>query len=187
MSRYGRKKKGKGKGKENNNVENNTFYSGWRYGMKTVFIFGAGASKQAGAPLMSNFLDCAEDLLRTKTPGVVEAKEEFEEVFDVISELQGVHSKSYLDLDNIEIVFGAIEMGLLLKRLSNRRDKDSIEKLRNSLITLIYKTIERSIQFPVRHGRIFPPKPYDSFLSILNDVLKKSIPSRASSIIFYNL
>ena len=32
---------------------------------KVVFILGAGASMQSGAPLMANFLDVAKDLLRT--------------------------------------------------------------------------------------------------------------------------
>ena len=139
--------------------------------MKTIFILGAGASKQAGAPLMTDFLDCAYDLLRLKTQGIIESKEDFENVFNAISELQGVHSKSYLDLDNIEIVFGAIEMGILLKRLGNR-DEESIKNLRNSLITLIYKTLEFSIPFPVRNRRISPPKPYDSFMTILEGVEK---------------
>jgi len=83
---------------------------------------------------MTDFLDCAYDLLRLKTQDIIKSKEDFENVFNAISELQGVHSKSYLDLDNIEIVFGAIEMGLLLKRLGNR-DEKSIKNLRNSLIT----------------------------------------------------
>lgn len=139
--------------------------------MKTIFILGAGASKQAGAPLMTEFLDCAYDLLRTEIQGVIKSKKEFDDVFKAISELQGVHSKSYLDLDNIEIVFGAIEMGLLLKRLGTR-DEESIKKLRNSLITLIYKTLEYSIPFPVHDKRIYPPKPYDSFMSVLKGVEK---------------
>jgi hypothetical protein len=121
---------------------------------------------------MSDFLDRAYDLLRLKTDGVVESKEDFENVFNAIAELQGVHSKSYLDLDNIEIVFGAIEMGLLLKRLG-KRDEKSIEKLRNSLITLIYKTLEYSIPFPVGNKHISPPKPYNLFMNILDGVEKK--------------
>ena len=35
--------------------------------MKTVFIFGAGASRLAGGPLMSDFFDKAEHLLRRGT------------------------------------------------------------------------------------------------------------------------
>jgi len=143
--------------------------------MKSVFIFGAGSSKLAGAPLMNNFLDCAYDLLRLKTSGVIEVEKEFVNVFDAIAELQGVHSKSYLDLDNIEILFGTIEMGLLLCRLGDR-NKESITNLRSSLITLIYKTLENSIKFPVRNERLFPPKPYDAFISILKDAESKQPP-----------
>ena len=137
--------------------------------MKTVFIFGAGASQRAGGPLMSGFLDCAQDLLRLKVPGVIEAKEAFDDVFGAIAELQGIHSKSYLDLNNIEIVFGAIEMGLLLRRLGER-DEASIVNLRNSLITLIYKTLENSINFPVDSRNIRPPVPYQHFMDILKQV-----------------
>ncbi len=120
---------------------------------------------------MADFLDRAYDLLRTKTSGVIEAKDQFEDVFNAISELQGVHSKAFLDLNNIEIVFGAIEMGLLLKRLGTR-DEASITKLRDSLITLIYKTLEFGIQFPVQDRHIRPPKPYDGFMWTLEEVEK---------------
>ncbi|HAB51328.1 MAG TPA: hypothetical protein DCE80_04000 [Ignavibacteriales bacterium] len=143
--------------------------------MKTIFILGAGASKQAGAPLMADFLDRAYDLLRIKTQGVIEAKEEFEDVFNAVSELQGVHSKAYLDINNIEIVFGAIEMGLLLRKLGNR-DEESIKKLRNSLITLIYKTLEYSIPVPFRNRRISSPKPYDAFMNVLADAKERQHP-----------
>jgi len=36
---------------------------GWGNMADTVFILGAGASFEAGAPLMSNFLDVADDLM----------------------------------------------------------------------------------------------------------------------------
>jgi hypothetical protein len=143
--------------------------------MKTVFVLGAGASRQAGAPLMSDFLDKAQDLLRLKTPGINEVSKEFEDVFDALSKLQGVHSKSYLDLDNIEAVFGAIEMGVLLKRLPSR-DESSVVKLRNSLVTLIYKTLEYSLPFPVVGKRVDPPAPYGPFVLSLAQ-LKKNEPS----------
>ncbi|MBN1380234.1 MAG: SIR2 family protein [Deltaproteobacteria bacterium] len=143
--------------------------------MKTMFVLGAGASQMAGAPLMSDFLDRAYDLLRTKTTGVIDAKDQFEDVFNAISELQGVHSKAFLDLNNIEIVFGAIEMGLLLKRLGTR-DEASITKLRDSLITLIYKTLEFGIRFPVIDRKIRPPRPYDAFMTTLDEVEKKQPP-----------
>lgn len=133
---------------------------------------GAGASKQAGAPLMADFLDCAYDLVRLKTPGIIESGNDFNLVFDAISELRGIHYKAHLDLDNIEIVFGAIEMGLLLKKLGSKNEGE-IKTLRDALITLIYKTLESSVAFPVRDKRIFLPKPYDSFMGILTEVVKE--------------
>jgi len=139
--------------------------------MRTVFIFGAGASRQAGAPLMSDFLDKADDLLRLKVDGVQKAKEDFERVFDAIAELQGVHAKSSLDLDNIEVVFGVIEIALMLRRLGNRTP-EQISKLRDSLITLIYKTLECSVEFPVHQRTVHPPKPYDQFKIMLHHVIE---------------
>ena len=55
-----------------------------------VFILGAGASKRAGAPLMNDFLDVANDLW--KLGFVKDADEQFQNVFSGISELQKVHS-----------------------------------------------------------------------------------------------
>ena len=148
--------------------------------MKTVFILGAGASKQAGAPLMTDFLDHAQDLLRVKRSGVEKVKNEFEDVFNAIAELQAVHAKSYLDLDNLEVIFGAIEMARLLQRFGHR-DAKAIEKLRNSLIKLIYKSLELSIPFPITNSgsrpgdrRIMPPEVYQNFMNMIDKVMKSN-------------
>jgi len=120
---------------------------------------------------MTDFLDKAYDHLRLKEQGAREAQREFEMVFDAISELQGVHAKAYLDLDNLEIVFGAIEMGTLIKKLGKRTDEEIIE-LRNAFVTVIYKTLEFNIRFPVGGGgtRIHPPAPYNDFVSRLGTI-----------------
>ena len=52
--------------------------------MKTVFILGAGASRAAGGPLMSDFLDYSEKLIRLKRDGVIQAKKAFDDVFDAL-------------------------------------------------------------------------------------------------------
>jgi len=135
--------------------------------MKTVFIFGAGASRDAGAPLMADFLDRAEDLSRSDPE--LSREESFKDVFAALAELQGVHAKSYLDLNNIEVIFGAIEMAQILGRLGNR-DKDSIERLRTSIITLIVKTLEHSVKFEVQNEKILPPEPYFTFIRMLQDL-----------------
>lgn len=133
--------------------------------MKTLFILGAGASKKAGAPLMSNFLDKAEELCR-QSSYLSDSKGFFDDVFKARSELQGIHSKSYLDLDNIETIFGAIEMGRIIGKFGNR-NKAEIEKLRDSIVTVIYKTLEYSMPFPYRGRGIEAPPPYDQFIDSL--------------------
>lgn len=73
--------------------------------MKTVFILGAGASRQAGGPLMNDFIDKAEHFLLSQRAGGEEGEKAMRTVLDAINELQGVHSKSFLELDNIETLF----------------------------------------------------------------------------------
>ena len=69
----------------------------------TVFILGAGASREAGCPLMADFLERARYLYAA---GMVEdVRKSFEIVFEAIGDLQPVHSKSQLDLTNIESIF----------------------------------------------------------------------------------
>jgi hypothetical protein len=108
--------------------------------MKIVFVLGAGASKEAGGPLMSDFLDKAEKLFWA---GLIKGDDRtaFEEVLKAISELQAIHAKAHLNLDNFEVLFGAVEMALLTGKFSNKTF-DEIAKLKNSLITLIVKTLE---------------------------------------------
>ena len=119
---------------------------------------------------MSDFLDKAYDLTRLQRSELGERAKDFDDVFQAIAELQGVHSKSYLDLNNIEIVFGAIEMGLLLGKLGERQN-DQIKKLRDSLVVLIYRTLELSTRFPVSNGQVEPPGAYRDFLVRLRKLL----------------
>lgn len=52
---------------------------------RVVVVLGTGASRQAGAPLMADFLDIAADLLRREE--VKEAQDQFVAVFEGISRL----------------------------------------------------------------------------------------------------
>lgn len=135
--------------------------------MKNVFILGAGASARAGVPMMAEFLDRAERLF---PPASHEASRD---VFKAIAQLQGVFAKSYLDLENIEAVFGAIEMARLVEKLADR-DAASIATLRQNLITLIVQTIEATSKFPVRDGVAQPADPYGKFVQVVRDLTKKS-------------
>lgn len=107
---------------------------------KNVFILGAGFSADAGAPVMSNFLQKARQLLDNRESGLHdEDRKSFKRVFDFLRELRAAQAKITLDLENIEHLFGLAEMDLGFgggNRGAFRRD----------LIFLILKTLERSIR-----------------------------------------
>jgi hypothetical protein len=146
-----------------------------------VFILGAGASKEAGAPVIADFLDKAEELLRGGKSG--EYKEDFERVFDARSKLQAVHSKAQLDLDNIESIFATFEIGRLVNRLPNIESAE-INPLLVSIRRLIIKTLEQTVSYPVVEGRqVFPPDSYHQFAGLIKDLTMKG---HACSIITFN-
>lgn len=135
--------------------------------MKYLFILGAGASVESGAPVMSNFLDTSESILASKRHSV--NPEAFESVFALISSLHSAYAKSHVDLDNIENLMGLIEMGQVINRLSNYRDQD-ILKIRESMFDLIVDTLENSISFPTNKMSVRPTESYDKFGKLLNDM-----------------
>jgi hypothetical protein len=122
----------------------------------TVFIFGAGASAEAGAPVMSNFLDVARDLYlsgRLDEPTAVD----FARVFKGVAALNDVYAKAAIDTDNIEAVFAAFEMAQLFGKLPRVTNEDDIRALIASLRRLIVETLERSLSFPVTTPNATPP------------------------------
>ena len=133
---------------------------------KNVFILGAGASKEAGAPLMAEFLDVSRDLLASGAIEETSDKESFQKVFKAIQQFRAIHYKSYIDLDNIEAVFGAFEMARLLKGSVNY-SAEEIENIIKSIKILISKTIERTMEYPVEGARILPSPTYDAFANLV--------------------
>jgi len=133
---------------------------------RTVFVLGAGASREGGAPLMNDFLDVAEELLHQKRVG--NAAEHFELVLRARDSLQAVHSKAILNVRNLESVFGAFEMGRMLRRCGSLDVKD-IEKLRTAMRAVITTTLEQSLDFRPQERRVLPPRPYDEFVGLVTD------------------
>lgn len=135
-----------------------------------VFVLGAGASAQAGAPVMQDFLDVAYDLMKRKQSQEIAADSDL--VFKGIDALQRVHSKAKLDLQNLEAVFAAFEMARLLKRLAGLTD-DEIDKLPSAMRRVICHTLESTIRFPIHTAnvpgprRIIPPRPYDQLTDLV--------------------
>lgn len=146
-----------------------------------VFILGAGASKASGAPLMNEFLEVAEELRKREDLGSF--RKDFDLVFEAISHLQVVHSKADLDLDNIESVFAAFEMGRLIGNLPGHSSID-FESLSVSMRRLISKTLERTVRFRFMHGRIFPLGFYDKFGQLIKELNKDADGGKCSVITF---
>ncbi len=128
---------------------------------RTVFILGAGASKDAGAPLMDEFLSLAQKINLGAQDDNYRQK-----VFDGIEDLRVIQAKSKIDLDNIENVFGAFEMARILKRLGER-DAEQVDRLVHSLKKLIVNTLELSIRCPLSGDIYRPPRTYDRFGEML--------------------
>ena len=127
---------------------------------KTVFILGAGASRQAGGPLMADFLDKARYICDSGRAGDVE--DAFKLVFKARTQIKAAHSMSTVNIDNIEHVFATFEMAELLGRLGNLSPEE-LGELGSAIRKLIRKTIEVEILFKERNGHILAPEPYGNF------------------------
>lgn len=148
-----------------------------------VFILGAGASRQCGAPLMGDFLDVATDLLRSNR--VDDKRIQFERVFSAIGALQAVHSKAQLDLNNIESIFTVLELGSVIQQVPGL-NLEEISLTISALKELIVKTLEVTIPFPTRRDYIDVPKPYEKFADLLMHLRKDAFPAQSVSVITFN-
>lgn len=148
---------------------------------RNVFILGAGASKEVGAPLMRDFLDVANDLARMgKVP---KSKVDFDLVAEGRSALQYTHSKSVgIDLYNMEAVFSAFEMAKMLGGLG-AVDKDKVKEFPRAYRKVISETLEQTIQYKVRNKRI-EPGVYSKLLLLMDKI--DSITRGNSSILTFN-
>jgi hypothetical protein len=151
-------------------------------GVSVVFILGAGASAQAGVPMMRQFLDRAHDLWRAGRVG--NAKDSFDLVFDAVGVLPQVHSKAMLDVDNVESVFSAFEMAGVIGVFGNYSD-ERIRQLDAAMRLVIAETIEQSMSLPTQGGRAMPPPPYYEFASLLNR-MRTGYPRYDTTVITFN-
>jgi hypothetical protein len=132
---------------------------------KHVFILGAGASVEAGGPLMWDFLDRSEDLLRAGRSIDLEA---FHAVFEAIAALQTVHSKATFDIQNVESIFAAFEMARLFGRLGEVPET-TVRGLPSYVAKVIVQTVEALVMFRWKGYRVEPPGSYSDFVRLLLD------------------
>lgn len=150
---------------------------------------GAGASADSGAPLVNDFLDKAWVLWKTNI--VPErSRKSFNLVFGAIGELQKVHSKSKLDLNNLESVFSIFEMSSYLdhnfkepgENFGVRHASEFVKALKEVIIV----TLEQSIIFPLEHGRIISTNAYGAFAKLVKKLLSEADPKHKISIVSFN-
>jgi hypothetical protein len=108
---------------------------------------------------MFEFLDFAYRLIRSHPSAI--SRKDFDLVFTLINErLPELHAKSVVDLDNIESVFGLIEMGRLIGKLP-RTSSDEIEAASRAMRRVLAQTVEHYCQFPFDGQQIVPAPEYD--------------------------
>ncbi len=111
-----------------------------------VFVLGAGASRDAGCPLMTGFFAKAQELFWSGQLGSGAA--DFEAVQTFRSYLQRAYARAAIDVDNLESVFTAVEMAAFLA--DNASDRTVFEGTRTSLVKLIASTLELSTKLELR-------------------------------------
>lgn len=151
--------------------------------MKTLYIFGAGASAAEGAPVVRNFLRVAYRYF----------KEEHNEtdlaiVWDFLEHFYGHRTKinAAVDLDRypgIDQIFNIVDWYLLHNQAFSRRfSRPRLFDLKNALVKLISMTLDRSLppQEGIHHsfvaGALNSGKELPTFISLNYDiVLDKAI------------
>lgn len=114
---------------------------------RNVFILGAGFSCAAGAPLINNFLDLSRELYDNPTSALDDGERDiFGQVFDFKQAMSRAREKMKIDLDNIENLFGLVEM--------QQRLKHARPETRNATVYLIAKTIQLALDRHGSRGRI---------------------------------
>ncbi len=138
---------------------------------ENVFILGAGTSVEAGAPIMTNFLDVAEELCQGESSN--SKSKEFDQIFSFISQLQHLNSKIRIDVQNIEYLYSTLEMAITIDKLFDKT-KAEIITLKDTLINLIEYTLQVRIKYPINGELIKPPLSLQNFFYIINRIgLKK--------------
>lgn len=119
---------------------------------KNVYILGAGFSANAGAPVMSDFIERAK-LLRDDTRLGLPSEDQktFERVFKRLGELRVAQAKMEIDIENIEHLFSLLDMDI---EFGGKREGT----LRKDLIFLILRTLEKTIRKEnlAKYGRGLP-------------------------------
>jgi hypothetical protein len=123
---------------------------------RNVYLLGAGFSADAGAPVIHDFLDRSRVLLDDPSSELDKVeREHYLKVFEFRRKMAQAREKVRIDLDDIEQLFGLVEMSL--------RFGDEPRETRNSTVYLIAKTLQLAVEVgQTRRGRYSLPVPVGS-------------------------
>jgi NAD-dependent SIR2 family protein deacetylase len=114
---------------------------------RNVFILGAGFSKDAGVPVIHDFLDRSREFFDNPESGLDgEERLKFDAVFKFKREMARAREKFRIDLDNVEELFGLVEM-------SHRLGSVALET-RDATVYLIAKTIQLALRGPSERPQV---------------------------------
>jgi hypothetical protein len=130
-------------------------------------------------------VDIAKDLWSAEKFKNKRVREDFERVFTAIGAMQRVHSKAQLDLNNIESIFTALELGKIIQKVPGM-DPDAISSTIDALKSVIVQTLEHRIAFPIQRGKIGVPEPYGGFTALLAFLQADALPNQSVSVITFN-
>jgi len=110
---------------------------------RNVYILGAGFSAPAGAPVIRNFLDRSREFYAEPTSSMDDQeRERFLRVFTFKRSMGQAREKFAIDLDDIEKLFGLVEI--------SQRLGEEVGEVRDDIVYLIVKTLQLAISWPTR-------------------------------------
>lgn len=145
----------------------------------TVFILGAGASADAGAPLMKDFLSVAQN----KASG---SQRELSIIRKGIKILSREHAELAISANNLESVFTAFEKAEALGRCPGL-EPDEIKQLVPAMRQVILETLDNTVVYPLDdRDRPKAPGLYGDFVQLVSGLRKTRMPEHTVAVITFN-
>ncbi|GAB5495247.1 MAG: hypothetical protein Phyf2KO_03270 [Phycisphaerales bacterium] len=152
-----------------------------------VWILGAGASAEGGCPVMANFFDVADSLYKRKLLGAFH--QDYENVEFVRNYLRHSQTKVLFDVNNMEQVFSAIDMGITLNGLGELT-LSKLHAAKDSFTRLTCKVLDESQKFYCtsytlgRQLDMLGPQGYDQLAQFIKKTANLDTPYRHTVITF---
>ena len=148
---------------------------------ETVFILGAGASHEAGAPVMKNFLDIAEE---------VAGSPELDIVKKGVDKFARTHSNFPVHPNNLENIFALFEMAEVLEYFPGLKVEE-IKQLVPAMHTVIGKTLDETMTYELVNdskGEWYPNArgAYANFARLVRDIRGKAPHQHDVAVITFN-